>query len=324
MSLVLYVFIFLLLLLILFLILKRGKFELGQNNISIFKPTEDCTNPQTLALPLIYDSNNGVYVTQVKLGNADGQGVTFTVIPDLGSSILIVSGPNCSACNPAEGIWNLSLGHQIGQNQMGTIKYGSQVTHYIPWQGQLLNYPNGGKEVNFGVIVDSQSSDGKPMNVMGLTNKPNGFLEGICGKKIITFDFSNQKLYLGEYDQPVKFSIPFVESSTGPEFIMSEIQSITINGESLPSNVVPKYAIWDTGSTDTFLSPALFNAFSQKAAQQQVDISFTNGQHLVFTSVPQNISSANLPMSNSLLIGNYWMRQYNFIIDHESMNVSIF
>jgi hypothetical protein len=322
MSLIIWALVLLLLFLVFFFIYKnKGKFEI--NNSLNFKPVEKCTKNETLDLPLTYDMSNGVYLTQIKLGNEDGRGVNFNVIPDLGSSILLVSGQECRQCNPRDGIWDPSLGENISNGNIGTIKYGSQLTRYIPWQAQLLNYPGGGKRVNFGVAIDSVSNDGKPMNVMGLTNKVNGFLEGICGKKIISFDFTKGRLHLGEFNQQLLKTIPFVESPSGPEFVMSEIASIKINGININLSGV-KYAIWDTGSTDTFLPPALFNQFMQQRPSQQVEITFKNGESLTFTSERNNISSSTLPVDGSLLIGNYWMRQHNFSINHENMTVSTF
>src|SRR5579883_1279100 len=48
-------------------------------------------NPQPLELPLTYDPSNGVYTTQIRLGDVNTSRV-FTVVPDTGSSILLIPG----------------------------------------------------------------------------------------------------------------------------------------------------------------------------------------------------------------------------------------
>lgn len=305
---------------------SNNKLEFFNTGIDLFKPLEECaTNQNHLELPLVYDSENGVYRTRIHLGNKNGnkneKSIEFSVVPDLGSSILIVAGPDCPECDRKDGFWDFSLGENISNGSQGTIRYGSQMTNYLPWQAYLLDYP-GGKEVNFGVITRSKSNDDRPMNVMGLTNRINGFLDGLCGEKTVTFDFSNQKLYLGHHPiQNPKYVVPFVESS-GPEFIMSELKDIKINGQSL--NVVPKYAIWDTGATDTFMSPRLYNEFQKYSYPQTVELIFKNNISVKFKSEQHNISAANLPVADAMLIGNYWMRQYNFSIQHDNSNVIIF
>lgn len=306
-----------------------------------------CVGTETrLEFPLNFDTYNGVYRTKINIGDQTGDYVTFSVIPDLGSSILIVGGPQCVDCNRSDGVWNNTLGKNISDGKESIIRYGSQTSTYLPWRAYLRNY-NVAKEINFGVITNSDSNDGRPLNVMGLTHKENGFLEGVCGEKTITFDFKNNKMYLGKADDIINRNnnnggnnnngrngnivMDLIESAGGPEFVMSNIQDIYINDIKIDQSLVPQYAIWDTGATDSFLPDDLYDFVyrnSNNLNNTKLTMTFKNGTSITrpvnFNIGHNNISKGRLPIPNALLVGNQWMNQHNFSIQHDQAKVIIF
>jgi hypothetical protein len=279
---------------------------------------------ERVSLPLNFDSRIGVYRSKIRLGNRDRQ-IEFSVVPDTGSSHLLVSGDQCSNCPLTDGVWDRSLGQDVSQGKKGLVTYGGgQRIIYIPWQAHFMNYNHSnGKEVNFGVVVNSYSPDGIPVNILGLQEKPNSFLDGLCGEKTVVFDFPHNRLYLGKSDDilfPNNGNVTTFHldnPTNGAFYPIGKIKEIRINGQKIPLGIQPKFAIIDTGTTDTFVLPDFYSYIrSLGAINLTVEIIFEKanidsyGSSLVFNIPTQTITTQRINHKDSMLIGNSWLRQY--------------
>ena len=197
------------------------------------------------------------FLTQIHLGDATHT-IAFNVVPDTGSRELIVAGPKCNGCDPTDGIWDFSIGQDVSGGLNHQILYaGGQSSEYVLWQADLKDYSDT-KEVDFGVITSSTSSQGDPLNVMGL--QEGGFLDDLCGPKEVLFNFSQGRLYIGNISPMIPASaltLSLQEPSSGILFVMGRVTGFAIDGQPVATNVVPQLAIFDTGSTDTYVSPDL-------------------------------------------------------------------
>lgn len=299
-------------------------------------PLEDCSGKeQRIELPLIFDPYNGIYRTKIHLGD-ENNSIRFDVVPDTGSSILIVSGPECANCPRQDGVWNYSLGRRAGSQ--GVIRYGGgQETRYIPWRALLRDYDRPddatdgpGKEVDFGVITSTLSPDGRPLNVLGLQGEGPGFLAGVCGEKTVIFDFVHSKLYLGKSDDVLsraafKRTFKLLKPPAGPAYILARIKSMKINGNPVPAGIMPEYAVLDTGTTNSIVSPGLGQLLRNPA---QVEITFDNGDttgsSVVFSSTPSNVDVDRIYVPNAMMIGNQWLKNYGIGFLHDQDQIVIF
>lgn len=297
-----------------------------KNNLDNPEALDGCPDGklERVSLPLIFDSRIGVYRSKIRLGNKDKQ-IEFSVVPDTGSSRLLVSGERCPNCPMMDGVWDMSIGQDVSNGQKGMVTYGGgQRIIYIPWQAHFMNYNHSnGKEINFGVVVNSYSPDGIPVNILGLQEKPNSFLDGLCGEKTVVFDFPNNRLYLGKSDHILYPSNANVTTFhldnpvNGATYPIGRITEISINGQKIPVSVQPKYAIVDTGTTDTFLLPEFYNyILSLGTDNLTVEITFEKdevdsyGSTLTFNVPTQTVTTQRINHPNSMLIGNSWLRQY--------------
>ncbi len=306
------------------------------------KPPKPCTGSEPrLKLPL-WDGG-GIFMTRLHLGN-ETRAIPFEVAVDTGSNILIISGPDCYHCDRNDGVWDMSIGSNISCGVQSTIRFvGGQVTNYLWWRALLLDYSpdlRSGKEVEFGVITSSSSRDGDPLNVLGLqglsTSELFGggpvFLDSLCGEKTVMFDFSGGHLYIGQVNDllppsvnPILMTIP----SFGIAFTMANITRMSIDGQMNPPSLTPRFAIFDTGSTQTLVSPDLSTLLS---GQHQVTLWFErsspssneNTVSITFTSPPGSVGSSSLPIGSSLLLGNIWLRQYTLVLKYNTREILMY
>jgi len=292
------------------------------------------SDPERIELPLRYDSSIGVFRSQIRLGDLNGNSIPFSVIPDTGSSILIVSGPECSGC-PSDGVWNPELGFP-GEGH-GRIRYGGgQANTYRPWQAHLLTGERA-TPVNFGMVTSATSPDSRPVNVMGIQETPHGFLSTICGEKTVVFDFPRGKLYLGSADdvlyrpnQTRHYEFTMHRPSRGPAYPKGRILGMWLDGIPVPHP--PKWGLLDTGTTNTFLNGPVG---SQLQSARRVEIEFeavTDPHHpdinssnrIIFESPPGSVETNVLDIPDTLLIGNRWLRQYGVGFLHDSDRFILF
>lgn len=287
-------------------------------------PLQPCnTNDPLLQLPLW--RNGGVFLSRIHLGDATHT-ITFTVVPDTGSRELIVAGPNCNGCDPSNGVWNFSIGSNVSDGLDHQILYaGGQSTQYIPWRAYLKDYSDN-KQVDFGVIANSKSPDGDPLNVMGL--QEGGFLDELCGNKEVLFDFSNGRLSIGNVSPLIPAgasTFTLQEPSSGIRFVMGHVTGLSIDGQPVTANLVPNLAILDTGSTDTYVSPDLLKLLQN--GSHTVMITFdNNGQStpITFKSTPNSVDTESFPFPNTMVLGNRWLSQYNLAILYDQHQIQMF
>lgn len=318
-------------LLIIFLIISFTSF----NQPYIPPPIKDCHQESKISFSLIFDISIGVYRSRVRLGDSKGY-VDFSTIPDTGSSILIVAGPDCQQCNPEYGVWNYDLGTSVSDRR-GVIKYGGgQKTIYLPWQAQLLN-DDYDQEVNFGVITETFSPDGIPVNVLGLQYRRGSFLDGFCGQKTVIFDFPGEKLYLGKWKE-ILFN-PHKQISTcslssphfGPAYPLAKIESIAIDekGKFKKLSVFPENAIIDTGTTNTIVSAEIAQELKEK---KEVKIKFKKEKRkvdrysssVIFKIPPGSLVVGQRSYPSSMIIGNKWLSQYGVGLRYEQDQLVFF
>lgn len=288
--------------------------------------------PSGISSPLRYDSEVGEYKIRIDLG-----GIPFEVIPDTGSHLLIVAGPQCSTCRDEKGVWNPILGEKIDPHLQEIEYYGSQKTYYTLWKATL----NQNGKVIFGVIEKSTINVGYSENVLGLQfsstlPKKKSFLQSFSGPKKVLFDFPSSSFHLGLnpsslesylHSRKIIDTIPihFLGHRT---LILLPIASIQIN--SLPTKWKPNWAIIDTGTTMTLVEPQLYKYLlaSQKSTEsKEISIHFASEKEKAISFPFYHIKSAGsngLPMKNVILLGNQWLSRYGLYIDYEERKFSFF
>lgn len=310
----------------------------SNNNLS-----DICLTKPPITFPLQYDNINGVYRTTVYIGSGD-HFIPFSVIPDTGSSILIIPGPECKECNENNEIWDYRLGSSIG-NKLGIIKYGGgQTTTYRPWKAELrggLNDTTSQRNVVFGVIIGTMSPDGRPVSVMGLQERKGGFLSEICGERTVTFDYPLLKLHLGKYvpQRPIISQFNLNQPTNGPAYPYATVLQMKVDGKEISSSIAPNYVIFDTGTTNTFISPSLNNILQNGKEVEFVFESRTSRDSLInkdsgITESSKNSLSFNIDhssinvgpiaMPGAILIGNQWLKKYGISFRHEDDQFVIF
>ncbi len=293
-------------------------------------------NESRIELPLIWDRSNGIYRTNITLGDKERQ-ITFSAIPDTGSSIAVLAGPECQGCNPRDGIFDTSLGTNVSNGKTGVIRYsGGQQNFYVPWRALFQEDGNGnGRKVNFGVIVNTNSPDGRPLNVLGLAAEGEGFVSQLCGEKTVVFDFPRLKLYLGPSDDILfanpdtvrTFKLLTPQPGTAPPFTLARILEMKVNGRPLPDSIVPEFAILDTGTTNQIVPRNLASALRVNG---QVEITFESypgddyPSTVVFNNTASDISVGQLLVPDSMMIGNSWLKQYGVGFQHDIDRTVIF
>lgn len=294
---------------------------------STYKPPSlsPCSNGQSLlTLPLWREG--GVYFTRIHLGTPN-RSISFNVVPDTGSNTLILSGPNCQKCDRGDGVWDPSLGSNVSGGFNHRILFaGGQTTTYVLWRALLLDYI-GGKEVDFGMITSSGTPEGTPLNVLGLQR--NGFIQQLCGPKNILFDFPRGQLYIGNINDkipPNALTFTLDESEGSIKFVLGRITSMNIDGRPVPPSITPRRAIFDTGSTNTYVSYDLLKYLSP--GSHRVEITFDNEGStpttVIFDSPAGSVESGSLPISSSMMIGHRWLSNYAIAFKYENHKIQMY
>jgi hypothetical protein len=162
---------------------------------------------------------------------------------------------------------------------------------------------------------------------MGLQGEGQSFLDYVCGEKSVLFDYPRQRLYLGNIQDLLPSTtkrISLYKPDSGTAFIVGRVTSVQVDGTTLPANVTPRFAIFDTGTTQTIVSPDLLQALQGK---RTVNISFeapTGTVIVPFTIPPGSVEVGHLPFSSSMLIGNRWLRQYAVGFRHQIDEIVFF
>lgn len=269
-----------------------------------------------LNLPLVFDRRLGLYMTEITLA-----GQQFRVVPDSGSTNLLVTGSACQNCHPPDGVFDMSKGTDISGGNSRTVSYGGgQKTTFVPWRAPL-QYSNGEHDVDFGVIVDTYSPDGTPQNVLGLES--HGFLSTLCGEKTVIFDFPRGQLHIGNPSgvldgRQTSGQIQMYPSPNNVPFVLGKIKSISVNGVPVPNNVLPTYGLIDTGTTSTITDSTL----APLLKPGRIDIVFTgmNGQDIPvsFNNRAGEVEVGRLQVPGSIIIGNQWLNQYAVALEYDT------
>jgi hypothetical protein len=94
-------------------------------------PPQLCTgNEGPVTLPLIYDVEDTIYRTTLLIGN-DTKKVSFSVVPDTGSSLLLLNGPSCRQCDSSDGIFDPTMGTPLNTGY-GQVRFGGAFTLLPP------------------------------------------------------------------------------------------------------------------------------------------------------------------------------------------------
>ena len=295
--------------------------------------TKSSYNNSRLESSLWFDDQIGEFKTIIKLGKSVDQQVAFEVIPDTGSHILIVSGPECVKCPVEKGMWKDSLG-TLTQLQ-GTISYGGgQVTKYRVWKSNLVDYDN--QPINFGVITASMFKDSidnsnnsnnsnnvqEMQNILGLQDGhiTSTFLSQLKEPRNVVFDFPKSRFYIGQIDDILESRIVSSWNLIAPQrgllYPLSFITEMNINGTEVPKDLMPTVAIWDTGTTRSMVDPDLYAYLSSLSSPNfKISISFakmfsdTLSNKTEFNSSLSIIGTEKLPFKRAILIGNQWVSQ---------------
>ena len=307
--------------LIVIFILRKPKVPAGMQLL-----TESESSNSRLESSLWFDDRIGEFKTLIRLGKSVDQQVAFEVIPDTGSHILIVSGPECVKCPVEKGMWKDSLG-TLTQLQ-GTISYGGgQVTKYRVWKSNLVDYDN--QPINFGVITDSMFKDSNNVqemqNILGLQDGhiTSTFLSQLKEPRNVVFDFPKSRFYIGQVDDILESRIVSSWNLIAPQrgllYPLSFITEMTINGVEVSKDLMPTVAIWDTGTTRSMVDPDLYAYLSSLSASLpsfNFNISFAKTFTDVVVSNKTNFNSGlsligteKLPFKRAILIGNQWLSQ---------------
>lgn len=318
-------------LLIVFLLWKHQTTNTGTFNyvpkVGPVPPPATCTDKTSyLDLPLTFDRQLGLYMTEITLN-----GKPFRVVPDSGSTNLLVTGSACQNCHPPDGVFDMTTGTDISGGVVRTVSYGGgQKTTFIPWRASLQYSGGSGGEshdVDFGVIVSTYSPDGTPQNVLGLESR--GFLSTLCGEKTVIFDFPRGRLYIGNVDQTMagrstSGPIQMYPSPNNVPFVLGKIKSMTVNGVPIPSSLLPTYGLIDTGTTSTITNPTL--APLLKAGTVDIVFVGSNGQDVTvsFKNRPGIVEVGHLQVPNSIIIGNQWLNQYAVALQYDTNSIEFF
>lgn len=347
-----------LILLLIFLNVRRSQFNKNFLNDRFDLIVKSIKNKQyglnrrnRLQLPLNFDKSLGLYKTEITISNGI-QTKKFNVIADTGSNKLLIPGSSCNSCNISNGVWdinsediirsnnNFNIGsglYESNLNRIKKIRYGGgQVSTYIEEVGFIVGFdPN--DQIIFGVIIHSDSPNGKSESVMGLQPDSDGFLSSLEIDKKIKFDFKNKRLLIGDIPIPKEplyraNNISYPGSTDKIKFIVVGINGIRINGWSVPNNIVPKYGIIDIGTTNTIVNQQLYDFINSKRRninpEDSNDIPFGNINHIGMTlegssqkEIRFNRNPLNylivdhLPNHKTILLGNQWLNQYSLMID---------
>lgn len=269
------------------------------------------SNDFRLITPLTEDPSIGGYTVSLVLENQ-----SFIVVPDTGSSLLLVSGADCQECDHSKGSWK-----DVNTGATGKIRYlGGQVTHYRPTKGRLRG-DNGEIHVDLGVIRSHTGISKHYCNVLGLQQRVGkSFLTSLWqsnDKQLIVFDFPNSLFGLGNVLELVRTPIatwPFFSSAKG--YLMSRLQSF--DGQ--------YFVLWDTGSTLTSLPSSIYQHFEETST---ITLTFEDSTTpITFQYSPRSITSLvpskRFPLDNVIIVGNLWLRQYGIAFDFNTMTMTAF
>lgn len=223
---------------------------------ALLRPAEFPTT--LLTLPLSYES--GVFLATVLI-----RGTKFRVVPDTGSSYMIVAGKGCNGCNVENGIY-AKRGIRTGATS--ELHYGSQ-DDQIEWYIDELSAPGStlALTVEFGVV--SSVKGASHSNIFGLATS----LGRRCKAPVIDqlmfhkgllapyfyFDFTqgaqNASLTLGGHARG-GVVIPFLDEreiaqevgiDLGYNYYMVRVTSFKVDGKPIPN--APRFCMVDTGNT---------------------------------------------------------------------------
>lgn len=273
-----------------------------------------------LDLPLVWDRRLGLYMTTVSMN-----GRSFRTVPDTGSTNLLISGSQCASCNPRDGVFDMREGLDISRGQVRQVAYGGgQKTIYIPWRAHLDVSPTRKEEIDFGVIVQNTSPDGLPLNVLGLSSR--GFLSTLCGEHTIVFDFLRGRLTIGRnptfINNPgLTAPIRIFPSPYSVPFVLTRVKSITVNGTPLPTSILPRYLLIDTGTTSTITNPAL----AQALIPGKIDIILEglNGEDvpISFENRRGDVEVGKLQVPDAIIVGNQWLNEYAVAFQYDQNSI---
>ena len=255
---------------------------------------------------------NGYFVT-MSIGTSRITGNrSHDVIPDTGSSVLLVSEPE-------------GRGNTVDTTEkLHRIKYLSgQITYYEFARGQLI-HDNGDIEVDLG-IVRSHRGSSEHYNVLGLQPDHRGksFLASLP-RGWVVFDFPRGIFGLGNVADIIRDPIAtwsFCSHEKG--YLMSHLDGITINGVEIPG---ASDVLWDTGSTLTSVPPLLYDHLMSLPNPLIITLTF-NGISIPFQcshdSINRLLPSKRYP-PDLIVIGNRWMCQYGIAFNFRTMMMSAF
>ena len=308
---------------------SEGRQQLAQLNSGVsFIPKNSNKYFQSTLWP---DSSIGEFKINLRLGN-EKTFETFEVIPDLGSPVLVISGPECINCNPNKGMWSSPLGLDLNRKKKKISYNGGQVIHYDLWKTTLPDYD--AQPAEAGVITRTTVSKGESENILSLQSK-SGFISSLGSPQKVIFDFPQQKFYLAKHLDDVLKDRVFLSTSlscpsSGFRYALSPIVSMSVNGQSLPDSVCPSWALWDNGSTRTIVDSDLYSYLSTyyPSDPSKFEVEFPHSgsstQKISFISTPYSVGSGELPLSKTILIGNSWLSQYGFGLDFLTEKVFFF
>lgn len=229
-------------------------------------------------------------------------GIRYEVIPDTGSSILIVDNPN-----PPPAL-----------DSIHKIKYlGGQVTRYVPTEGILkgCSFP-----VPYGHILYHSDSIA-PQNVMGLQLKRHKkgrlrpFLDAFFERSLyhqVQFDYPGGTFSIGKVpERAARWTIPFFINDHG--CIISQLDQ------------EPGYCLWDTGCSHTmYENPDSVRGQSVvtirfRTHDAPVEVPFTNQADWV-DPLPDRQKLFGVPL---IIIGNRWLQTYCITFDFIKQVVTI-
>lgn len=263
------------------------------------------------------------------------EGTRFRVVPDTGSTNLLVTGSKCINCDSSDGVFDMSKGIDISGGQFKEVAYGGgQQTLYVPWRGNL-DIPNnqlirtnasGGtqnatQQIDFGVIVDNTSPDGLPLNVLGLSSK--GFLSSVCGEHTIIFDFPRNTLSIGKNttfanNSGLTAPIRVYPSPYNVPFVLIKVKSISVNGTPVNASILPQYLLIDTGTTSTITNSTL--AAVLVPGRVDITVEGMQGQDVVltFNNRRDDVEVGKLQVSNAMIVGNQWLQSYAVAFQYDA------
>jgi len=274
-------------------------------------------------VPIWYDSEIGEYKCilefrpeSAKFENENSTS-RFEVIPDTGSRLLLVSGPQCRSCSVSGGLWNRNLGIPTDPT-LRTIEYvGGQSTTYQVHDGYLT-------EVDFPIrvgVATASNRQFRPENILGLSGEDtdDAFLKTWPRKRVV-FVFDQRRLYLGSIPKHLLGIIAQSSKSFPMEFGIAP--GIKIMGGSLHSDhseisISSGRVLFDTGTTQSLAEIEMSGS----------SLDLNTGDSTL--SIPLSefpIVKAPFPLPHGvvLILGNRHLRNFNLDFDYDQKTLTLF